>query len=52
VEQEIDVWTYKAFLEKPALAKGDGPIAEYRRWAKQFYAPVAAVDSPATPPRD
>lgn len=39
VEQDLDVWTYKTFLPQPALAKGDGPIAEYRRWAGQFYAP-------------
>jgi nitrite reductase/ring-hydroxylating ferredoxin subunit len=37
VSQDLDVWTYKKFLESPALAKGDGPIAVYRRYAKQFY---------------
>ncbi len=41
VEQDLDVWSYKAYLENPALAKGDGPIAEYRRYASQFYAPSA-----------
>ena len=28
VEQDLDVWTFKAFLAQPALAKGDGPVAE------------------------
>jgi len=39
VEQDLDVWSYKAFVSQPAMAKGDGPIAEYRRWVTQFYAP-------------
>jgi nitrite reductase/ring-hydroxylating ferredoxin subunit len=38
VGQDLDVWENRRFLEQPALAKHDGPIAEYRRWAKQFYA--------------
>ena len=37
VGQDLDVWTYKTYVEKPALAKGDGPVAEYRRYVKQFY---------------
>jgi hypothetical protein len=41
IEQDLDVWTYKKYVEAPALAKGDGPIAEYRRYVKQFYPPKA-----------
>jgi nitrite reductase/ring-hydroxylating ferredoxin subunit len=37
VGQDLDVWEHKAFIEPPALAKGDGPVAAYRTWAKQFY---------------
>jgi nitrite reductase/ring-hydroxylating ferredoxin subunit len=37
VEQDIPVWESKAYVEPPALAKGDGPIAAYRSWARQFY---------------
>ena len=37
VEQDLDVWTYKAFVDPPALAKGDGPVVAYRQWAQQFY---------------
>jgi nitrite reductase/ring-hydroxylating ferredoxin subunit len=37
IGQDVDVWEHKAFVEPPALAKGDGPIAAYRSWAKQFY---------------
>lgn len=41
VEQDLDVWTYKEYVEHPALAKGDGPVAVYRRYVKQFYADTA-----------
>ncbi|MES2134503.1 MAG: Rieske 2Fe-2S domain-containing protein [Bacteroidota bacterium] len=37
VSQDFDVWQHKAFIENPALAKGDGPIGKYRQWARQFY---------------
>ncbi len=43
VEQDLDVWSYKAFIEQPPLAKGDGPIAVYRRYAKQFYPSLAGA---------
>jgi nitrite reductase/ring-hydroxylating ferredoxin subunit len=39
VGQDLDVWNYKAYLPHPQLAKGDGPIGTYRRWARQFYPP-------------
>ncbi len=37
IDQDLDVWEHKAYLESPELAKGDGPIGAYRRWASQFY---------------
>lgn len=37
VDQDLDVWTHKRYHESPALAKGDGPVAEYRRYVRQFY---------------
>jgi nitrite reductase/ring-hydroxylating ferredoxin subunit len=37
IEEDLDVWTHKAFVEEPPLAKGDGPIAAYRRYVKKFY---------------
>ena len=47
VEQDVDVWAYKGYLDIPALAKGDGPIPQYRRWARQVYAPRdEAADEP------
>jgi hypothetical protein len=35
--QDFPVWENKAYLERPRLAEGDGPIMRYRRWARQFY---------------
>ena len=43
VEQDLDVWTYKTFIERPPLAKGDGPVGIYRRYVKQFYPPIAGT---------
>ena len=38
VEQDIPIWKHKKYLPKPILCDGDGPIGQYRRWFKQFYA--------------
>ena len=43
VEQDLDVWAYKTFIERPRLAKGDGPVGKYRRYVKQFYPPIAGT---------
>jgi len=37
VMRDVPIWEHKRYVSKPALAKGDGPIPLYRRWAKQFY---------------
>ena len=37
VGQDAPIWETKRYLERPILAEGDGPIAEYRRYCKQFY---------------
>ena len=37
VSQDIPFWRSKHHIEKPLLAEGDGPIAIYRRWCRQFY---------------
>lgn len=36
-EQDVPIWENKCYRAQPALAEGDGPIAEYRRWFTQFY---------------
>ncbi len=37
INQDIPIWENKAYLSHPLLCDGDGPIAQYRRWASQFY---------------
>jgi len=43
VEQDIRIWEHKAYLERPVYGELDGPIAAFRRWARQFYPEVAPV---------
>jgi hypothetical protein len=38
VLQDKEIWEHRVPMEVPALIRGDGPIAKYRRWVKQFYA--------------
>jgi phenylpropionate dioxygenase-like ring-hydroxylating dioxygenase large terminal subunit len=37
VLQDFDIWRNKKYVHPPILAKGDGPVGQYRRWARQFY---------------
>lgn len=49
--EDVELWANKAYVPTPALAHGDGPIMQYRRWCEQFYA--EGVDRSArdwTPP--
>ena len=45
--QDFPIWEHKVYVDQPRLAKGDGPIAAYRRWAQQFYAPQSATNGHA-----
>jgi 3-ketosteroid 9alpha-monooxygenase subunit A len=36
-EQDVPIWEHKTYRERPLLADGDGPVAEYRRWFARFY---------------
>ena len=38
VLQDKEIWEHRVPMDTPALIPGDGPIAKFRRWAKQFYA--------------
>lgn len=35
--EDIPIWENKVYRERPMLCDGDGPIAQYRRWCRQFY---------------
>ncbi|MFO0758059.1 MAG: hypothetical protein U0359_16305 [Byssovorax sp.] len=37
VAQDFAIWENKRYVPKPILARGDGPIMLYRKWASQFY---------------
>ena len=37
VSQDFDIWENKQYVNPPALAKGDGPVGQFRVWCKQFY---------------
>jgi hypothetical protein len=37
VRQDFKIWENKIYIDPPALAKGDGPVAQYRQWCRQFY---------------
>jgi cholesterol 7-dehydrogenase len=41
--RDIPIWNHKAYIRHPRLVKGDGPIGEFRHWARQFY-PQAVDD--------
>jgi phenylpropionate dioxygenase-like ring-hydroxylating dioxygenase large terminal subunit len=35
--RDVPIWEHKVYREKPVLVPADGPIAQLRRWARQFY---------------
>jgi nitrite reductase/ring-hydroxylating ferredoxin subunit len=37
VLQDKEIWEHRAPMSAPALIPGDGPIARFRRWVRQFY---------------
>lgn len=45
VETDRAFWESKRYVERPVLAKGDGPIHTYRKWTKQFYPGGAGRDA-------
>ncbi|MFT2020248.1 aromatic ring-hydroxylating oxygenase subunit alpha [Streptomyces sp. 796.1] len=50
--EDVPIWEHKIYLDRPRLAKGDGPIMPFRRWASQFYTePHPALARPERGPR-
>jgi hypothetical protein len=35
--QDVPIWENKIYRERPMVTKIDGPVAQYRRWFRQFY---------------
>ena len=51
VGHDIPIWENKIYRDNPILCDGDGPIAKYRKWFKQFYAEEGEGGSASTPLR-
>jgi hypothetical protein len=47
MERDFPIWEHKIYVDRPRLAKGDGPLPEFRRWAQQFYSQPAIADGGA-----
>lgn len=43
-ERDFPIWEHKVYVDRPRLAKGDGPLLAFRHWADQFYSQPAAPD--------
>lgn len=37
MDQDIPIWNHKTYHAQPILCDGDGPIAQGRKWMRQFY---------------
>lgn len=45
LSKDIKIWNEKTLLVKPLLVKNDGPIGQFRRWAKQFYSKNVFIEA-------
>ncbi len=43
MDEDVAIFEHKVWQPRPALVPEDGPIAEFRRWARQFYVDPAAA---------
>ncbi|HTY17159.1 MAG TPA: Rieske 2Fe-2S domain-containing protein [Myxococcota bacterium] len=41
VLQDLRIWTHKVHRAEPVLCEADGYLAQFRRWARQFYSEPA-----------
>jgi phenylpropionate dioxygenase-like ring-hydroxylating dioxygenase large terminal subunit len=47
VLQDLDIWKHKVHRANPVFCEGDHYLADYRKWARQFYTnPVSDVPKP------
>jgi phenylpropionate dioxygenase-like ring-hydroxylating dioxygenase large terminal subunit len=45
IPQDIPIWEAKIYRDKPALARGERAITEFRNWAEQSYSSTETVSS-------
>ncbi len=48
--RDVPIWEHKVYRAKPPLVPGDGPIAQLRRWARQFHEPSGVGPSARSAP--
>ncbi|MEH6568201.1 MAG: Rieske 2Fe-2S domain-containing protein [Halioglobus sp.] len=48
IPKDVEIWTHKVYRDKPVLCQADRPLAEYRKWCKQFYCDQNGDDNDAT----
>jgi len=41
--QDVPIWENKIYRERPIVTKADGPVAQYRRWFRQFYSEASEL---------
>ena len=46
VSQDLPIWENKIYRTQPVLTKGERPILDQRRWARQFYSDEEWADVP------
>jgi phenylpropionate dioxygenase-like ring-hydroxylating dioxygenase large terminal subunit len=49
IDQDVPIWEHKLYRTRPCLSKADGPIMQFRKWARQFYAEGDAATVGAAP---
>ncbi len=46
-EQDLAIWKHKVHRANPVFCEGDQQLADYRKWARQFYThPVGDARKP------
>jgi phenylpropionate dioxygenase-like ring-hydroxylating dioxygenase large terminal subunit len=45
IDQDVPIFEHKVHRTDPLLVDGDGPLMQYRRWARQFYSAPATVSA-------
>jgi 3-ketosteroid 9alpha-monooxygenase subunit A len=46
VDQDVPIWEHKRYWRTPRLSRNDGPIMQFRSWARQF-SPASDSTSPS-----
>ncbi len=53
VYDDFPIWKHKVYRERPVLCEADTYLAQYRKWARQFYSnPIAEESSGVNPAGD